>query len=198
MSAHHLFLIVLLAASAVQADVGNRGSWGDQGDGTYKNPILPGDFSDPDVIRVGSDFFLITSTFQYSPGMAILQSKDMVNWRYAGHCIDDVSKLGASMNWDQMNEYNKGVYAGSLRYHAGRFYMFTTTMHHGVFMTSAASITGPWDSPTMISDRTGVDDNCPFWDDDGQAYMVFSTPGKQWKTRIVKMSSDGKTVDMAS
>jgi hypothetical protein len=78
-----LFLALALAAATfARADVGNRGAWGDQGDGTFKNPVLPGDFSDPDVIRVGGDYYFITSTFQYSPGMAVLHSKDLVSWQY--------------------------------------------------------------------------------------------------------------------
>ncbi len=169
--------------------------WGDQGDGTFRNPILPGDFSDPDVIRVGGDYYLITSTFQFSPGMAVLHSKDLVNWRYLSHCFSDLTQLGPELNWDRMNRYNRGVYAGSLRYHDGKFWMFTTTLDEGVFMTTATRPEGPWAPPLKIWDRKGVDDNCPFWDDDGQAYMLFSTPGNKWYTRIVKMSPDGTSVD---
>lgn len=169
--------------------------WGDQGDGTYRNPILPGDFSDPDVIRVGSDYYLIISTFQYSPGMALLHSKDLVNWKYLSHCFSDLTQLGPELNWNRMNRYNRGVYAGSLRYHDGKFWMFTTTLDEGVFMTTAEKPEGPWTPAHKMWDRKGVDDNCPFWDDDGQAYMLFSTPGNKWYTRIVKMSPDGKSVD---
>ena len=184
----------LLSLAVLHADVGNRGAWGDQGDGTFKNPILPGDFSDPDVIRVEDDFYLIASTFQYSPGMAILHSKDMVNWSYVGHCIPDISKLGKGMNWTEMAQYNRGVYAGSLRYHNGRFYMFTTTLSHGLFMSSAPAITGPWDDPVRLSDKSWTDDNCPFWDDDGKAYMVYSDLKNGWFTHLVEMSPDAKTV----
>jgi hypothetical protein len=190
--------VLTAAVAAARADQGNRGAWGDQGDGTYKNPILPGDFSDPDVIRDSDDYYLITSTFQYAPGQAILTSKDMVNWRYLGACIPDVSQIGPSMTWANMAEYNRGVYAGSIRAHAGRFYMYTTTMGQGMFMTSAPAMTGPWDPLTRVSDRTGCDDDCPFWDDDGRAYLIFSTPGKQWRTRMVDMSPDGKSIDPAS
>ena len=125
------------------ADTGNRGAWGDQGDGTYKNPVLPGDFSDPDVIRVGNDYFFITSTFQYSPGMAVMQSKDLVNWRYLGHCVSDLTQIGPELNWDRMNRYNRGIYAGALRYHDDRFWMFFTTMDEGVFLSTATNAAGP-------------------------------------------------------
>ena len=102
--------LLIFISPDCRADIGNHGAWGDQGDGTYKNPILPGDFSDPDVIRVGSDYYLITSTFQYSPGMAVMQSKDLVNWKYIGHCVDDLIQIGPELNWDRMNRYNRGIY----------------------------------------------------------------------------------------
>ena len=129
--------LLIFISPDCRADIGNHGAWGDQGDGTYKNPILPGDFSDPDVIRVGSDYYLITSTFQYSPGMAVMQSKDLVNWKYIGHCVDDLTQIGPELNWDRMNRYNRGIYAGALRYHDGKFWMFFTTMDEGVFLTTA-------------------------------------------------------------
>ncbi len=195
-----LFALALsfFAAAFSRADVGNRGAWGDQGDGTYKNPILPGDFSDPDVIRVGGDYYFITSTFQYSPGMAVLHSKDLVNWQYISHCVADLTQLGPELNWDRMNRYNRGIYAGAIRFHAGKFWVFFTTMDEGVFMTTATDAAGPWAPVTRIWDKQGFDDPCPFWDDDGQAYLLLSTPGKQWWTHIYKMSADGKNVDPAS
>lgn len=158
------------------ADIGNHGAWGDQGDGTYKNPILPGDFSDPDVIRVGSPEsfrgYLITSTFQYSPGMAVMQSKDLVNWKYIGHCVDDLTQIGPELNWDRMNRYNRGIYAGALRYHDGKFWMFFTTMDEGVFLTTATNAAGPWSSLHRVWDARGWDDPCPLWNDDGQAVFL--------------------------
>ena len=196
---HWLLLALNLAViSPALADIGNRGAWGDQGDSTFKNPVLPGDFSDPDVIRVGGDYYLITSTFQYSPGMALLHSKDLVNWQYLSHCVNDLTQLGPELNWDRMNRYNRGIYAGALRHHDGRFWVFFTTMDEGVFMTTATNAAGPWQAVTRVWDKPGFDDPCPFWDDDGQAYLLLSTPGKEWWTRIYKMSADGKTVDPAS
>ncbi len=195
-------LLILLAAICMNhpafADVGNRGAWGDQGDGTFKNPILPGDYSDPDVIRVGSDYYFITSTFQYSPGMAVLHSKDLVNWQYLSHCVADLTQLGPELNWDRMNRYNRGIYAGAIRFHEGKFWVYFTTMDEGVFLTTATNAAGPWSPVTCIWNKQGFDDPCPFWDDDGQAYLLLSTPGKQWWTHIYKMSADGKTVDPAS
>ena len=200
-------IIVSLSLSLVivrfcQADVGNRGPWGDQGDGTYKNPILPGDFSDPDVIRVGNDYYFITSTFQYSPGMAVMHSKDLVNWQYISHCVDDLRQIGPELNWDRMNRYNRGIYAGAIRYHEGKFWVYFTTMDEGVFMTTAENPAGPWEPLTRVWDAQGWDDPTPFWDDDGQAYLVMSNPGGKnafpWCPHLFKMSADGKTIDPAS
>ncbi|MBC7783051.1 MAG: glycoside hydrolase 43 family protein [Burkholderiales bacterium] len=170
--------------------------WGDQGDGTYKNPILPGDFSDPDVIRVGDDYYLITSTFQYSPGMAVMHSKDMVSWRFIGHCVDDLTQIGPELNWDRMNRYNRGIYAGALRHHDGKFWMFFTTMDEGVFMTTATNPAGPWSPLHKVSDIKNRDDPCPIWTDDGKAYLLLSTPGRDWWTYLHPMSPDGKTIDI--
>src|SRR5947199_3365475 len=80
-------------------------AWGDQGDGTFVNPILPGDYSDLDAIRVGDDFYAISSTFQFSPAVVILRSKDLVNWRIVGHAVSDITQIGPEMNWDVMNRY---------------------------------------------------------------------------------------------
>jgi len=159
---------------------------------------MPGDFSDPDVIRVGSDYYFITSTFQYSPGMAVLHSKDLVNWQYLSHCVADLTQLGPELNWDRMNRYNRGIYAGAIRFHAGKFWVYFTTMDEGVFLTTATNAAGPWSPVTRVWDKHGFDDPCPFWDDDGQAYLLLSTPGKQWWTHIYKMSADGTSVDPAS
>jgi beta-xylosidase len=186
------------ATLRVSADVGNKGPWGDQGDGTFKNPILPGDYSDPDVIRVGSDYYLITSTFQYSPGMAVLQSRDLVNWKFIGHCVNDMTRIGPEFNWDRMNRYNHGIYAGAIRYHKGKFWVYFTTLDEGVFITTAKDAAGPWEPVRRIWDQTWLDDPCPFWDDDGQAYLLYSTPGRQWYTHLIKMSADGTTLDLAS
>jgi beta-xylosidase len=182
---------------------GNSGVCGDLGDGTYANPILPGDFADPDVIRVGENYYLITSTFQYSPGMAIMESKDLVNWQYLGHCIPDITRIGPELNWNRMNRYNRGVYAGALRWHDGKFWMFTTTLDEGVFMTTAIDPAGPWSPLVKLTggpgwNDKGWDDPCPIWDDDGQAYLLLSKPGKEWWTHLFKLSADGQSIDVAS
>lgn len=173
--------------------------WGDQGDGTFRNPVLPADYSDPDVIRVGEDYYGISSTLQESPGMVVIHSKDLVNWEIIGHVVDDISTLGNELNWDSMKGYDQGVYAGSLRYHDKKFYCHFTTKKTGWYVAVADRPQGPW-KVTQMTDMEGKplngygwDDNCPLWDDDGKAYIIASNFGKaEWCPRIYKMSADGK------
>lgn len=172
--------------------------WGDQGDGSYVNPVLPADYSDIDVIRVGDDFYAISSTFQFSPGVVILKSRDLVNWRTVGHAVPDVRQIGPEMNWDRMNRYGNGVWAGAIRHHDGRFWVYFGTPDEGYFMTSAPSAEGPWEPLTNILKGRGWDDCCPFWDDDGQGYLVGSNfskdpaNGKKYNIHLWKLTPDGK------
>ena len=112
-----LFLATVVAlvspANAEPFSWGDWPKWEDQKDGTYRNPVLPGDYSDLDCIRVGYDYFAISSTFQYSPGMIVLRSKDLVNWRIIGHVVSDVTQIGPDMNWDRMNRCGRGIWAGA-------------------------------------------------------------------------------------
>ena len=91
--------------------------WGDHQNGTYANPVLPADYSDIDCIRVGDDYYAISSTFQFSPGVIILHSRDLVNWEILPHVVNDLNHISPELNWDKMNSYGKGIWAGSIRYH---------------------------------------------------------------------------------
>jgi len=181
----------MVAATALP-DVGNKGPWGDQGDGAYVNPVIPGDYSDIDAIRVENDYYAISSTLQFSPGMVILHSRDLVNWRILGHAVDDVTRIGPEMNWDRMNRYGRGVWAGSIRHHDGRFWIYFAAPDEGIFMTTARDPAGPWEPLHSIWKVSGWDDCCPFWDDDGQGYLVCTHFSDQYKIHLFKMSLDGK------
>src|SRR5512136_3061739 len=113
-------LVLLLATSLTAADApsgwGDWPHWGDRGDGSYRNPVLPSDYSDLDCIRVGNDYYAISSTMQFSPGMVILHSRDLVNWRIAGHAVSDLTQIRPELNWDRMNRYGKGIWAGGIRH----------------------------------------------------------------------------------
>lgn len=175
-------------------------TWGDQGNGSYCNPVLPGDFSDIDAIRVGSDFYAITSTFQYSPGVAVLHSKDLVNWEILSHVVNDVTTISSEMNWDRMNRYGTGVWAGSIRYYKNKFWVYFGTPDEGFFMSSASNPAGPWEPLHCIMSAKGWDDCCSFMDDDGQLYFIATNfaldtvNGKKYNIHLFKMTPDGKNI----
>jgi beta-xylosidase len=166
--------------------------WGDQGDGTYHNPVLPSDYSDLDCIRVGADYYAISSTFQFSPGVVILQSRDLVNWTLAGHAVADLAQISPELNWNRMNRYGKGIWAGAIRHHDGKFWIYFGTPDEGYFMTTAEKITGPWSPLHAVLREAGWDDCCPFWDDDGQGYLVGSNFRDGYKIHLWKLSPDGR------
>ena len=187
------FTAVTLAASdAAPRTWGDWPRWGAQGDGTYLNPVLPGDYSDLDCIRVGSDYYAISSTFQFSPGVVILQSSDLVNWTIAGHAVPDLTQIGPQLNWDRMNRYGKGVWAGAIRYHDGKFWIYFGTPDEGYFMTTAKEVAGPWAPLHAVLQEAGWDDCCPFWDDDGQGYLVGSNFRDGYKIHLWKLTPDGR------
>lgn len=177
---------------------GNWTHWGEQKDGTYLNPIIPSDYSDIDCIRVGDDYYAISSTFQFSPGMTLLHSKDLVNWRICGNIIDDLTQIGPELNWDRMNRYGKGVWAGTLRYHNERFYLFFGTPDEGYFMTSSPQPEGPWEPLTPLLREAGWDDCSAMWDEDGKACFIGTHFADGYKTYLFKMSGDGKKIDRKS
>jgi beta-xylosidase len=192
-----LITLTLLGLPALAAGQ-QTGEWGDQGDGTYRNPIIAADYSDPDVVRVGDDFYMVASTFESSPGVTVLHSKDLVNWRTIGAAFSDLSKLGSNFNWDRMGRYGEGIYAPSIRYHAGQFWIFVNChSDEGFWQAHATDPAGPW-IPTQIKDKHGNPlrvhgwtDPCPFWDDDGNAYLASSRPSATWYGYLFQMTPDG-------
>lgn len=162
--------------------------WGDQGNGTYINPVLNGDYSDPDAIRVGDKYYMVASDFHFI-GMQVLESDDLVNWRYVTQIYDRFDYPG----WDDNSMYARGSWAPSIRYHDGRFYVFFCTPSEGLFMSSAPAAEGPWEKLTLVHEGTGRgwEDPCPFWDEDGNAYLGRSQVGAG-PIIIHRMSPDGK------
>ncbi len=130
---------------------------------TYRNPVISGFYSDPSVCKVGEDYYLVTSTFEFFPGVPIFHSKDLVNWQQIGHCIHRPEQLPNGIN----------IFAATLRYHDGTFYMITTnTGKEGNFYVTATDPAGPWSDPIWI-DIPGIDPDL-FFDDDGKVYVTSS------------------------
>lgn len=181
--------LYLGAQSLVPENSTNRKSWGDQGNGTYINPVLNADYSDPDVIRVGDDFYMVCSEFHFM-GMPVLHSKDLVNWTIIGRIYD---RLKLEAGFDTNERYGGGSWAPAIRFHDNKFWVYFCTPHGGLYMTTAANPQGPWEPLTQVVKISGWEDPCPFWDKDGQAYLGHSKLGAG-PIIIHKMSADGKSL----
>ena len=176
------FLLACACALAQERPV----SWGAQGNGTYVNPILNGDWSDPDVIRVGEKYYMVASDFHFV-GMQVLESDDLVNWRIVTQVYDRFGLPG----WDANRHYAGGSWAPSIRWHDGRFWIYFCTPDEGLFMTQAERPEGPWSPLHCVKAVAKWEDPCPFWDDDGQAYLGRSRHGAG-PIIVHKMSADGR------
>lgn len=139
----------------------------DNGDGTYTNPILYTDYSDPDVIRVGEDFFMVASSFCNSPSVPVLHSKDLVNWKVISYAMEKLP-----FDYYDKPVHGCGAWAPSIRFHEGVYYIFIPMPDEGIFMVKSTDPFQGWEAPVCVRKVTGWIDPCPFWDDDGQAYMV--------------------------
>ncbi|WEK20284.1 MAG: glycoside hydrolase 43 family protein [Candidatus Pedobacter colombiensis] len=147
----------------------------DQGNGTYKNPILDADYSDPDAIRVGDDFYLVASSFDAVPGLPILHSKDLVNWRIIGHAL----KRQPPFDHFAKTQHGNGVWAPAIRYHNNEFYIYYPDPDFGIYVTKAKNPQGPWSDPELIEAGKGLIDPCPLWDDNGKVYLAYAYAGSR-------------------
>jgi len=142
----------------------------DRGDGTYRNPVLAGDYSDPDVVRVGDDFYLTASSFTNAPGLPILHSKDLVSWKIIGHALPAVPPEAHFA----APRHGGGVWAPAIRHRNGRFLIYYPDPDHGIFVTTATDPAGPWSAPVLVDSSKGAIDPAPFWDDDGTGWLVMA------------------------
>ena len=184
MKKSRILTIVLLLPVLLSAQ--NRLTWGDQGNGTYINPVLNADFSDPDVIRVGDKYYMVASDFHFI-GMQVLESDDMVNWRYISQIYSRFDEPG----WDDNKHYAGGSWAPAIRYHDGRFYVYFCTPDEGLYMSTAEDARGPWSPLHLVKRIAKWEDPCPLWDDDGQAYLGRSRH-RAGPIIVHKMSPDGR------
>jgi len=162
-----------------------------QSSNNYTNPIIDADYSDPDVIRVGDDFYLTASSFNSVPGLPILHSKDLVNWKIIGHALQSLPPQDVFAK----PQHGNGVWAPAIRFHNNEFYIFYGDPDFGIYMVKARNAAGPWSKPLLLRAAKGWIDPCPFWDDDGNAYLVHawanSRSGIKSILTINRMSGDG-------
>lgn len=166
----------------------------DQGNGTYKNPILYSDYSDPDVVRIGDDYFMTASSFNAVPGLPILHSKDMVNWTLINHALPQL----VPSEFFKTPQHGNGVWAPSIRYHNNESYIYWGDPDFGIYMVKTKNPFGKWDEPILVMEGKGLIDPCPLWDDNGDAYLVHAYAGSRAGVKslltINKMNPDGTKV----
>jgi beta-xylosidase len=194
-----LFAAVAVGVSAVAAlaQAPSTPAWvSDRGDGNYVNPVLYADYSDPDIIRVGRDYYMTASSFNAVPGLPVLHSRDMVNWRLIGHALPRLSPEDVFAT----PQYGKGPWAPALRHHDGRFWIYYPEPDLGIFVVTATDPAGPWSTPVLVKGGKGLIDPCPLWGDHGRVYMVHawarSRAGFANVLTLNRLSADGlHTVD---
>jgi beta-xylosidase len=183
-------ILLLLQSGLVPAQVWKA----DNRDNTYKNPVVNADYSDPDAIRVGEDYYMVSSSFNHVPGLPLLHSKDLVNWKLIGHAL----KRQPPVDHFSMVQHGGGVWAPSIRFHNNEFYIYYPDPDFGIYLTKAKKITGPWSDPVLIEAGKGLIDPCPLWDDNGKLYLVHAYAGSRAgiKSIIVvkELNSDGTKV----
>lgn len=166
----------------------------DQGDGTYKNPILYSDYSDPDVVRVGGDYYMTASSFNAVPGLPILHSRDMINWKLINHALPQL----VPSHIFNIPQHGNGVWAPSIRYHNNEFYIYWGDPDFGIYMVKTKNPASKWDEPILVMEGKGLIDPCPLFDDDGNVYLVHAYAGSRAGVKslltVNKMNPEGTKV----
>ena len=168
-------ILLLLPLKFVAQQAISKAWVSDNGDGTYKNPVVNADYSDPDAIRVGNDYYMVSSSFTHIPGLPILHSKDLVNWRIIGHALKKQPPYDV---YDKV-QHGAGVWAPSIRYHNNEFFIYYPDPDFGIYLVKAKNINGPWSEPVLIAAGKGLIDPCPLWDNDGKTYLVHAYAGSR-------------------
>ena len=221
MSASLIRMATIMAAAAVlsiQAYAQQEScSWNPDRGTHYVNPVLNADYSDPDVCRVGDDFYMTSSSFNCFPGLQILHSTDLVNWEIIGAALTDYpgpdwsderqwETLGQRLDtqdtpppgpqqWRTIPQHGNGVWAPAIRYHNGEFYIYCGDPDRGIFMVKTADPRGKWSDPVWVVKAKGFIDPCPLWDEDGKAYLSHGCAGSRAGHKsvlfVAPMSADG-------
>lgn len=166
----------------------------DNGDGTYKNPIIHADYSDPDVVRVDDDYYMTSSSFNCVPGLPILHSEDLVNWDLIGYAL----KKQIPEDVFNMPQHGNGVWAPCIGYHNNEFYIYYPDPDYGIYMIKAAKAEGPWSQPLLVKGGKGLIDPSPLWDDDGKVYLAHAFAGSRARIKSViivnELNAEGTAV----
>ncbi len=163
----------------------------DNGDGTYNNPVLHADYSDPDVVRVGDDYYMTASSFNCVPGLPILHSKDLVNWELIGHALDTLVPEDVF----SVPQHGNGVWAPCIRYHNEEYFIYYPDPDFGIYLVKATDPHGPWSHPILVKGGKGLIDPSPLWDDDGKVYLTYAFAGSRAGIKsvimVTELSPDG-------
>ena len=189
-------ICLLLIASVMGGDaLAQISVWTpDLGNGKYKNPVLYADYSDPDVIRTGDDYWMTASSFNCVPGLPILHSVDLVNWEIVNYALPRMYDADAF----DTPRHGDGVWAPAIRFHDDWYYIYWGDPDRGIYMTRTQDPRGTWSKPLLVKEAKGIIDTCPLWDDDGKAYMVHGWAGSRAGFKSVlsvcEMSADGTKI----
>lgn len=169
----------------------------------YCNPIINADYSDPDVCRVGNDYYMTASSFACFPGLQILHSTDLVNWTIIGAALKDHYPVlpqykGTDLDYRKKIQHGNYVWAPAIRYHDGWFYIFWGDPDQGLFMVKTQDPAGDWTEPVLVKEGKGLIDCCPLWDSDGKAYLSHGCAGSRAGVKsvlfVAPLSADGTHV----
>ncbi|AWK06276.1 glycoside hydrolase [Flavobacterium crocinum] len=194
-----MFLFVVKADAQKENAIQNQKTYvsqvwqSDKGDGTYTNPILYADYSDPDVIRVGNHYYMTASSFNCTPGLPILHSTDLVNWEIINFAL----QKQVPEEVFNIPQHSKGVWAPAIRFHKNEFYIYWGDPDYGVYMVKTKDIYGKWGEPILVMEGKGIIDPCPLWENDN-AYLIHAWAGSRAGINslltINKMNSEGTKV----
>ena len=188
----------LLTTLSVSAQYRSQVWSPDNGDGTYTNPVINADYSDPDVCvgPSGEDYYMTASSFQCVPGLPILHSKDLVNWEIINYALGNLYEGDeALLQHFSTPQHGAGVWAPSIRFHDGWYYIYWGDPDFGVYMVKTQDPAGKWEAPVCVIKGQGYIDTCPLWDEDGRCYLVNGWANSRSKFASVltvrELSADG-------
>jgi len=158
----------------------------DLGNGKYKNPILHVDYSDPDVCAGKDGYYMTASSFNSIPGLPVMHSKDLVNWQLTGYALQNQFPI----EHYRTVRHGDGVWAPSIRFHNGEYFIYWGDPDFGIYMVKTKDPSGTWENPVLVKEAKGIIDTCPFWDEDGKAYLSYAFAGSRANVKTVLMLSE--------